>query len=436
MTKTVKLAGAAIVLAASCIFSVVLLFDTGLFTPEGHKMMAAALLALVFVFGFALVSAGTNIDSAHGVLWLAALTAAAVCVRCYYLESYSGDYVSFLADWVQYFRDSGGFRGLGGSVGNYNVTYLYFLALFSYLPLHDLYLIKLLSIVFDFVLAFYVMKIVQQFRGQKLAAAAFFVVLFLPTVVINGAKWAQCDSIYAAFAIGALYYAIKNKMPLSLAFLAIAFSFKMQTVFIMPLWAVFFFTGKLKARWLWVFPAAFVAAVLPALLLGKPFGEIIDIYVGQTEIYAAWLNLNSPSVYALVTPQNLKTAKWMGIAAAFLLCAAVISLAVAAKNRNSAKLYTAYGLLLCIGVPWLLPHMHERYFFIADAMSVAMAFADLKFIPVCVLVQLSSFACYMVYYGTPIISLKAASLLMLAALVLTLVLTVYMVVFRRAKREK
>jgi len=435
MTKTVKLVGAAIVLAASCIFSVVLLFGTGLFPQTGLRMMAAALLVLVFVFGFGLAAAGTNMQSANALLWLAAASAAAICVRCYYLSAYSGDYVSFLAQWVEYFRQNGGFRGLGGSVGNYNVTYLYFLALFSYSPLHDLYLIKLLSIVFDFVLAFYVMKIAQIAGAGKWAPGAFFVTLFLPTVVINGAKWAQCDSIYAAFALGALYYALKNRMPLSLAMLAIAFSFKLQTVFIMPLWAVFLFTGRLKARWLWVFPAAFMAAVLPAMLLGKPFGEIINIYVGQTEIYSAWLNLNSPSVYALFTPKNIKTAKWMGIGAAFLLCAVIIALS-AVKKRSGAKVNAAYGLLFCIGVPWLLPHMHERYFFAADALSVALAFADIKFIPVCVLVQLSSFACYMVYYSTPIMTLKTASVLMGAAFALTAAAAVYLTFVRGGKKEK
>ena len=434
MTKTVKTLAAAAVLVAACVFSVMLLFDSGLFHEAGLRMMAAALLALVFVFGFSLAAVGANAQSAHGVLWLAALCAAAICVRCYYFEAHSGDYVSFLAKWVEYFRQNGGFKGLGGSVGNYNVTYLYFLALFSYSPLHDLYLIKLLSIVFDFVLAFYVMKLTQHIGRRKWALWAFFVVLFLPTVVINGAKWAQCDSIYAAFAVAALYYALKNKMPLSLAMLAIAFSFKLQTAFIMPLWAVFFFTGRLKARWLWVFPAAFILAVLPALLLGKPFGEIIDIYVGQTEIYSDWLNLNSPSVYALLTPSDGKTARWMGIAAAFLLCAVVIAAAVFAKRKNSAKLYACYGLVLCIGVPWLLPHMHERYFYIADVLSAALALADFKFIPVCALVQLSSFACYMVYYGTPILSLKMASILMGAALLLAAVLTAFCLIFR-SKRE-
>ena len=120
------------------------------------------------------------------------LLALAFVFRGLYLDHRSGDYNTFLVKWVDYFRQNGGFHGFAESIGNYNVPYLYFLALFSYLPLNDLYLIKLLSIAFDVVLAFGMMKLVGLFTFSiPKRLMAYLGTLLLPTVVINGAIWGQ-----------------------------------------------------------------------------------------------------------------------------------------------------------------------------------------------------------------------------------------------------
>ena len=141
----------------------------------------------------------------------------------------SGDYNTFLVNWVNYFRTNGGFYGFSESVGNYNVPYLYFLALFSYLPLKDLYLIKLLSILFDVLLAFGMMKLCSVFtHSVPKRLAAYLITLLLPTVIINGAMWGQCDSIYTALAVLALWLALTDRPKLSMVFMALSFGFKLS----------------------------------------------------------------------------------------------------------------------------------------------------------------------------------------------------------------
>ena len=94
----------------------------------------------------------------------------------------------------------------------YNIPYNYFLALFSYLPIRDLYLIKWLSILFDVILAWGVLRLVGLYRESAAAKlTGFFLTFFLPTVILNGALWGQCDSIYAAFAVWALYFGLADK---------------------------------------------------------------------------------------------------------------------------------------------------------------------------------------------------------------------------------
>jgi hypothetical protein len=97
------------------------------------------------------------------VLTAAFLTAAAFLLRYFCLPHETLDYTTFLAGWVQFFRNHGGFSALSQSVGNYNVPYLYFLAAFSYSSVSDLYLIKLLSVFFDIVLAWASMRLIGRF---------------------------------------------------------------------------------------------------------------------------------------------------------------------------------------------------------------------------------------------------------------------------------
>ena len=60
-----------------------------------------------------------------------ALTAGAFLLRAYCLPYETLDYRDFLHPWVEFYRQRGGFRALDQAVGNYNIPYLYFLALFS-----------------------------------------------------------------------------------------------------------------------------------------------------------------------------------------------------------------------------------------------------------------------------------------------------------------
>ena len=68
---------------------------------------------------------------------------AAMLVRVLCLDYASGDYNSFLRHWYEFFKRNGGFSAIAGSVGDYNVPYLYFIAAISYLGVPDLYLYKL-----------------------------------------------------------------------------------------------------------------------------------------------------------------------------------------------------------------------------------------------------------------------------------------------------
>ncbi len=365
------------------------------------------------------------------ILLLLLPIAAALYLRLLLLDWQTHDYQTFLAQWTVFFRDNGGFSALKYSVGDYNVPYLYFLAAISYLPVPDLYLIKLFSILCDVLLAWGGLRLSRQFcrPGSPAPLVCFTLLLLLPTVMLNSACWAQCDSLYTALLLLALSAALEGKPGASVLLLALAFSFKLQTVFLIPLWCVFWFTGRVKFRHLLLFPAGGVLILLPALALGKPLGDILGVYLGQMGEYSA-LTLNAPSVFSFL-PYGVQVdtalASRLGIAAAFLLVFVLLGLLWKKRGRITSRLLLDAAAVFALGVPFLLPHMHERYFFPAGVLALVCACTDWRRFPLALLAEASSLSCYSIYltlrYTLPlylggqyyVMGLEA--LLMLAALV-------------------
>lgn len=324
-------------------------------------------------------------------------------LRALMLSYISSDYEIFLSQWMAALRDNGGFAAIKLPIGNYNAPYLYFLAAISYLPIPDLCLIKLFSILFDVILAWGGARLVIHFtaKGSSASLMCFCVLLLLPTVMLNSAYWGQCDSLYSGLVLHAMACALERRGVSSSALLGIAFSFKLQTVFILPLWAAFWLAGRIKFRHLFCFPAAYALTCIPALLLGKPLADILSVYVGQTREGAGSLNYNSASVFSFLpygSQVDETTYARAGIIAAFLLVLLLLGTLVYFRKRISDTALLTAGVILAVGVPFLLPYMHDRYFFLADVLTVAVACILPDRFPAAVLVQLSSLSAYLVYF--------------------------------------
>lgn len=330
-----------------------------------------------------------------------AILAIALAVRFPMLSHQTYDYRDFLAPWVRFFRDNGGFSALREPLGDYNVPYLYFLAAFSYLPIPDLYLIKVLSLAFDLLLAFTGARLARRVFSKDYAyPLVFSLLLLLPTMTLNGAYWGQCDSLYASLTLLALADALEEHPARSVVWLGLAFSFKLQTIFLIPLWCVLWYAKRLKFRHLCLFPVSYFAAILPALLLGRPLLSILGVYFKQAGQYHDRLTLNAPSVFALI-PQgaevNAGLLAKLGIGAAFLLVLGLLAWLFFYRRRLSDRHILTAALILAIGVPFFLPYMHDRYFFLAETLSVVWAVGAYHRAPIPVCVQIAGFGGYHAY---------------------------------------
>ncbi len=336
------------------------------------------------------------------LLTAGALMAALLLLRLVWFGVETSDYTDFLRPWTAKFRKYGNLAALSRDIGNYNVPYLVFLALFSYWDFPELYLIKLTSTLFDLVLAVTLCRIVLHITASEVRACfALVIALALPTAFLNTAVWGQCDSIYVSLALLGLYLCLADKAWAGMIALGFSFAFKLQAVFLIPVFFACLLSGKLKLQHLPLFPAAYLLAVSPAIIAGKPFKDVVLFYISSASTVGDGLNYNSPSMYALPpfwNPTDPEAAARLGLILAAALCVlfALVFLLRWKKIDDRSILFAA--LLLTCGIPLFLPHMHERYFYFVDVLTLAAASVIPWTAPLVLCSQFASLLGYHAYF--------------------------------------
>ncbi len=332
----------------------------------------------------------------------AVLAALALLGRFLCFPRETSDFTDFLLPWSERLRELGGLRGLGREIGNYNVPYMVLLALFTYLPIPALYLIKLSSTFFDLLLALTLGLLVLRLSGSRFRAGVCFVLaLLLPTVFLNSASWGQCDSLYVSLALLGLWLCLASRPGWGVAAFALSFAFKLQAVFLLPVLFPLLLSGRVKWFHLPIFPAVYLLAVSPAVLAGRKLGEVLLFYVSTASTAGSGLNYNSPSMYSLLYFYRLTDtagAARAGILAAALFCVLFCLLFLLRRKSITERSLLFASLLSCCAIPLLLPHMHERYFYFCDVLTLCVSCLLPVAAPAVLLSQFASLLGYHAYY--------------------------------------
>ncbi len=352
------------------------------------------------------------------LIFFAAAIAAGMVLRTLSLtQSNNTDYLSCLQPWAQGFRDNG-WKYIVETWSDYNMPYLYIIGTIARVSMNDLYLYKLVSVIFDCGLVVMVMRLSERFDFGSVRKAVLGAAVFLaPTVWLNSSFWGQCDSIYVFFCLAAFVFALEQKPNLSVAMAAVAFSFKMQTIFFLPIYLVLWMKKRVRLKQIPVFLGVFVGLYLPALALGRPFADIVTIYARQSSQYSNRLNLNSPSAYALIRagePHNILFGA--GLLLAFLFLGFLLLLAWLKRDRLNDRTLLLLTAAMVLGIPWLLPSMHERYFYLADIFCIFLAVLIPEkwyFAPFCVLCSYAGYHAFLFMEFIPYIGLQIPSLIVL-----------------------
>ena len=368
--------------------------SVGIFPADGS---IAALLFSVLYFAILLFFIKDYSDDILSFLFISAVTAALICVRVSLLSHEARDYNVFLSDWLYQMRQLEGVEPLVQKIGDYNMPYLYFLFIISKLKLNDLILIKWFSCIFDFLGAVFVMKIVSlKTKNRMVLFSSFVGALALPTVLLNSSYWGQCDSILAALLIGSVYFFLKNRPSLAIVLFALAFSFKLQAIFLLPFVLVMCILKKVAPLKLVLFPVVFMLSLLPALIAGRPFIDCVRIYFDQASQYPV-LSLNSPSFWQLIEQAPIENFNLCAVMLTGIAFISYIFIAYKFKDKLNLPEQVELAYLSAVIIPFLLPRMHDRYFFVADVLSLCVFFFDKKKWYLPLITQIASLNCYFYY---------------------------------------
>lgn len=334
-------------------------------------------------------------------LFIIIISILAIFIRCMFFNIVSGDYKYFLEGWFNTLKASGGIFAIKDHIGNYTAPYMLILGILTYIPINSLYTIKIVSIIFDFIGAFVGARIVYKLcKNEKykklLSLCTYATILFSPTVILNSSAWGQCDMIYATFVLASLLFLFDKKYTKTFIFLGIAFSFKLQTIFILPLYIILYLKDEdMSILNFFIIPITVLVVNIPALLLGRPIETLITQYMTQVGQYKE-LTMNLTNIYTFV-PNYYKVFSTAGIIFTIFIFAMLTMFILSYKFAINNKIILQISILSILICNYFLPSMHERYIYIAGILGIIYFFIDRRkwYIPLGIVSI--SFFCYINY---------------------------------------
>jgi Gpi18-like mannosyltransferase len=339
-----------------------------------------------------------NTIKKHPLLCLGiALFALSIFIR-YQIYDLSNEDVLIIQDWYRHFYKRGAASLANGNFSNYTPLYLYMLwatRLFSDW-FGSMVAIKIIPTMFDLLSAGTIYLLARiKFNDDKpiLFSALFFT---MPTIMFNSTGWGQIESLYTSFLLLSVYFLLRNKPAYALIMFGFAFSIKSQSIFFLPFLGILFLKGRIRWRHFLFIPAVYIVLAIPAALVGRSWQSILLIYVSQVGQFRS-LSMSAPNLYIFVPDSFYEIGVWIGMVI-FITAMAIwgwLNWRAKAACRNRQIILMALASLVL--VPFVLPKMHDRYFYPVDVFS----FAAVIFVPemwvVPILYQLISSLSYSVF---------------------------------------
>ena len=307
------------------------------------------------------------------------ISIAAFVIRIGFKEDLSRDMEVCLLPWYDEISGMSLKTALSTQVGNYNFLYQLIIFLLTRIPGKAIYKYKLLSVIFDYVLAAGVFAFVRKTADDKKAALAYSITLILPTVWLNSAAWGQCDSIYVAFIVWSLYFLYTNKYIRSFVFLGISLAVKLQAVFIIPFFVFLYILGlinkekKIRLYHFGIIPGTVIATALPNIFAGRPLTDMIGIYKEQIEKYQD-IAKNYQTVWNILHFAYDSDAAWcIGFTVIALIVLGVFFYRKKADVWGKHFIWCAF--LMSYTCVMFLPSMHERYAYLYEILAMITAFS-------------------------------------------------------------
>jgi Gpi18-like mannosyltransferase len=346
----------------------------------------------------------------NGIIVIASFVAGLAC-RYAALDQVTGDTFQFLLPWYEFSR-SHGLASLGQTFTNYTPFYSYLLLAATKLDglFEPWHLIKGISFVFEFGCAVLAARLVALGQSRPYAPAVAFAAVWLaPTVLFNGAVWGQADALWTFFILLSVYLICRGRPGLGVIAFAVGFSVKAQAIFLAPFIFALVLRRTIHWAWLAAIPITYLAIAAPAWLLGQSLHEILTVYFKQAGTFQS-LSMNAANMWLFVPNRFYQLGVGLGLAISaaagllFSICTARI------KMQSKVEYNVAAAAISLLLMPFILPKMHDRYFYAFEVMAIVLACLKPRLAVIAIAAQLDGVLAYLAYYGV------ASSWLSLAAL--------------------
>ncbi|MEG0048588.1 MAG: glycosyltransferase 87 family protein [Clostridia bacterium] len=321
------------------------------------------------------------------VLWFgaAAVLLLGLFLRYTYLPLLAADLEFMNASWFEAIKAGGMAAVLEPSLQyTYSPLHLYLWTLATLLPWDTYTVLKLVSIAMEMLLCAACVVLLRTLlpkQNKKLGSFVGFTLLWLnPVLLWNAAGWGQTDASFALFCVLALWLLLKEKPAWALAALGVALAWKLQAIFLLPLFMMAYFCGKKRfsALWFLLVPGILVLSGVPMMLIGESPLFAVQVYLGQTDLYSQ-ITYNYPNIYALmgeaignktmILGMFSRTGMALCIAALGGMAVWLITKKVTLQSRATVLL-GAWCVLCCV---FFLPRMHERYGIVGELLLLCWA---------------------------------------------------------------
>jgi len=313
----------------------------------------------------------------------------------------SRDYLIYVARWYDFIKVHGILHSFHDNFYDYAPLYLHLLSIATLLPVSKLYSIKAISVAFDFVGAYFAYRIVDHSHPRSMRPAiAFMSVLLIPTVVLNGSAWAQCDMIYCSMILAAIYNLTEKRPHLAFIFLGIALALKLQTCFVLPIFFFYWMRKEYPLKYFLYLPFIYLLSILPSFLAGRHLKSLLLIYFGLT-VDVPEIAVNVSNIFSWIPSAQQHYDFWsrfgLALALAVIGSAFLVTFVKSRKIELCDEKIVKLALFSTLAAPFFLPHMHDRYYFVADVLSVIYLFFSLKRFLIPFVVITNSLVAYLSY---------------------------------------
>ncbi len=328
------------------------------------------------------------------------------------ITEYSADYTGCLYPWWMVYKTDGIVGGLGQTIGDYYIPYNLILAFAALFPFQPCYIIACTSILGDLALCYYTYKILilpvfSKYVTKTRAIMVALSMLYLPAVMLNGAFWKQCDSIYSAFILMSMYYLLKEDYNKAFIFFAISFCFKQQAIFFLPFMVIVWVCKQNYSILNFLYlPIAYLICGIPAVLCGRGILETYSCYFAQTQEGDTMSNTTNIYQFGFSSPEVCL------IPAMIILCGGYC-FAIYWLLKNRDKLSPKKLIAIAAWTMWtcymFLPKMRQRYDFLALLfVSIFILAFDMRRFWIVIIIHIVSLAQYSRYlfkFDTPILTI-------------------------------